>query len=56
MEIDVKGYCDNCDLEIDKIDSIYDDGNNIKVAFSCPGCNLNREITYEFMENEIVHG
>jgi len=52
-KIYLKEHCEECDIPVEKIDSINEDGDNgIITTFTCPKCKTQWCRFYEFQSSE----
>lgn len=50
----ISGYCDDCDIDIPKLDRTRDNGNTLILEYTCPKCGKTWDDYYEFMERKEV--
>jgi hypothetical protein len=55
MESNLKGYCEQCERNIEKIDEIIDTGDDILVKYFCTACSIEWTDTYNFVDREGNH-
>lgn len=55
MKSYLREHCDKCDLRVDQIESVGDDGDNgVITVFTCPKCKNQWSSSYEFINRSII--